>query len=300
MRSISIPALIALLLGLVGVTQSRLAGECAMLCNDLRTEVLTLEMCRCVHPPQTLSSALSPPCRGYCFVCPLLPVLLSASLSPLDSFPFGLFNLRLIREACLLTSPFPPRALSLHYLSRTAKKTLPRPKVGEFCSNAMEQGFSDACVALCTEQKPSSRVAQACRAAAIEMPRPTVRRWCEHGYNVAFTKTVKDLGSYFSTSSPAAAEEVPSTPAAVNERAGEIVGDKVPPVYSNSESDSRPIVATVPVTLDDSVTRELVVHEGENAEEAVVLFCRNNVVDDEVASCIRQLLTVVLDKLSSN
>ena len=26
--------------------QSRLAGECAMECNDLRTEVLTMDICR--------------------------------------------------------------------------------------------------------------------------------------------------------------------------------------------------------------------------------------------------------------
>jgi hypothetical protein len=44
---------------LVGVN-SRGAGECAMLCNDLRFEVLTLEICRyvasaaltCAHTPQ--------------------------------------------------------------------------------------------------------------------------------------------------------------------------------------------------------------------------------------------------------
>jgi hypothetical protein len=42
-----------------------------------------------------------------------------------------------------------------------------------------------------------SRIAQTCRAAAIEMPRPTVRKWCEHGYNVAFEKTKKDVGAYF-------------------------------------------------------------------------------------------------------
>ena len=42
-------------------------------------------------------------------------------------------------------------------------------------------------------QVPVARVAQTCRSAAIEMPRPTVRKWCEHGYNVAYAKTLKDL-----------------------------------------------------------------------------------------------------------
>eukprot|EP01031_Cornospumella_fuschlensis_P048052 gene48052-58863_t len=105
--------------------QARLAGECAMLCNDLRLDVLNMEICR------------------------------------------------------------------------EARKTLPRPKVGDFCMNAMEQGFSDACVALCMDQEPVARVAQTCRSAAIEMPRPTVRKWCEHGYNKAFSKTLKDLKDHF-------------------------------------------------------------------------------------------------------
>ena len=109
----------ALILSIVlqGV-DARLAGECAMQCNDLRLEVLTLEICR------------------------------------------------------------------------DAKKTLPKPKVGDYCSNAMEQGFSDACNAICMDEKPVARLAQACRSAAVEMPRPTVRRWCEHGYRTAFEKTV--------------------------------------------------------------------------------------------------------------
>lgn len=81
-----------------------------------------------------------------------------------------------------------------------AKKTLPKPKVGDYCTVAMEQGFSDACFGLCTNQPPVNRVSQTCRAASMEMPRPTVRRWCEHGYNVAFDKTVQDLKTYFTVS----------------------------------------------------------------------------------------------------
>jgi hypothetical protein len=41
---------------------------------------------------------------------------------------------------------------------------------------------------------------------------------------------------------------------------------------------------------------KLVVYEGQNAEEAVVEFCRVNVADD-VPACIRQLLPVVIEKL---
>ena len=62
-------------------------------------------------------------------------------------------------------------------ICREAKKTLPRPKIGDTCSIAMEQGFSDACISLCMGEKPVSRLAQSCRKAASEMPKPTVRRY---------------------------------------------------------------------------------------------------------------------------
>ena len=45
--------------------------------------------------------------------------------------------------------------------------------------------------------KTSGQVAQTCRAAVVEMPRPTVRKWCETGYNVAYQKTIKDLSNHF-------------------------------------------------------------------------------------------------------
>ena len=66
-------------------------------------------------------------------------------------------------------------------ICREAKKVLPRPKVGEYCTNAMEQGFQDVCLNLCRGERPINEVSQACKNAAMEMPRPTVRRWCEHG-----------------------------------------------------------------------------------------------------------------------
>lgn len=46
MHLISLQILSLVVLCVVVTAQVRLAGECAMLCNDLRTEVLTLAMCR--------------------------------------------------------------------------------------------------------------------------------------------------------------------------------------------------------------------------------------------------------------
>lgn len=209
----------------------------------------------------------------------------------------------------------------------------------------MEQAFSDACVALCLNERPVSRVAQSCRAAAVEMPRPTVRRWCEHGYNVAFTKTSKDLATHFKPINPAEVESEPVFESATEEdivteppaeedveqqqqeapvdikevissesvaaaAAAAVASPRTVPNRplrgSMSQASSSPpaavssstgaVIATIPVTIDDKTT-DLLVHEGQNPEEAVVAFCRTNVPDD-VSSCIRQLLTTVLDKIA--
>lgn len=37
------------------------------------------------------------------------------------------------------------------------------------------------------------------------MPRPTVRRWCEHGYNTAYQKTLADLATHFNNDNAASA-----------------------------------------------------------------------------------------------
>lgn len=160
------------------------------------------------------------------------------------------------------------------------------------------------------EEKPVARVAQTCRAAAIEMPRPTVRRWCEHGYNVAFDKTVKDLKSHFKTDAPPAPaapkaeekrREEPAAPAKAVEHTPEVVKDREPESEARSalrgsaSSGSRAITATIPITIGEE-TKDLIVYEGQNAEEAVVVFCRENVPDD-VSSCIRQLVSTVIEKL---
>ena len=179
----------------------------------------------------------------------------------------------------------------------------------------MEQAFSDACVALCLNERPVSRVAQSCRAAAVEMPRPTVRRWCEHGYNVAFSKTSKDLATHFkpirqAEAEPVATEEVipdpvveeveSVTPVDVKESVESAAASSrtTPnrPLRGVSPQASSVVVATIPVTIEDKTT-DLVVLEGQNPEEAVVAFCRTHVPDD-VSSCIRQLLTTVLDKIA--
>lgn len=172
-------------------------------------------------------------------------------------------------------------------ICRNAKKQLPRPKIGDWCSRAMEQGYSDACISLCNGENPKNRVAEACRSASMEMPRPTVRRWCEHGYQEAFSKANAHLRPIFADRKLQAEppkEEV--SPPEEEEHEPE----------PDTEPEESTVAATIPVTLEDGSTHNLVVMKGQNAEEAVVAFCRAN-VPDEVSSCIRQLLTVVLEKL---
>jgi hypothetical protein len=164
-------------------------------------------------------------------------------------------------------------------MCRDAKKVLPRPKVGDFCSTAMEQGFKDACFALCQGQTPVPKIAQACRAAAIELPRPTVRNWCEHGYRQGYDKTVQDMQNYF-----AVVEEAPP------------VVEQVQEEEKKEEVETRTVVNTVPITLDDNVL-DLNIYEGQGPEEAVAEFCGKNIPED-VSGCIRQLLPSVLDHTS--
>jgi len=208
----SISILSALLFNSVNVNAQRPAGECYQACNDMKREVLTLEMCR------------------------------------------------------------------------DAKKVLPRPKVGDFCSTAMEQGFKDACFALCQGQEPVPKIAQACRAAAIELPRPTIRNWCEHGYRQGYDKTVADMWNYFKV-----AEEVVQ-PSSTTE---EDTTPPVPEIVPQPVVETRTIVNSVPITLDENVL-DLNIYEGQGPEEAVAEFCTKNIPED-ISGCIRQLLPSVLD-----
>lgn len=172
----------------------------------------------------------------------------------------------------------------VHALHREAKKILPRPKVGDFCSIAMEQGFSDACIPLCMGDVPVPRIAQACRAAAMEMPRPTVRKWCEHGYRQGYQKTAADLKSHF------AAVDANVFSSFEGEAKADVEDTILP---SKTEEAHRKVADSIPVTLDDQ-TLDLLIYEGQAPEEAVAEFCHTHVTDDP-AGCIRQLLPVVMD-----
>lgn len=58
------------------------------------------------------------------------------------------------------------------------------------------------------------------------------------------------------------------------------------------------MIATIPITLNENETHDLLVREGQNVEDAVVIFCREHVASD-VAACIRQLLPDVLERYNN-
>lgn len=79
---------------------------------------------------------------------------------------------------------------------------------------------------------------------------------------------------------------------------GSDVEETVTMTNTVNDSTDKVVIAKLPVTYND-VTNELVIYEGQNAEEAVVLYCRQHVSDD-VSSCIRQLLSTVLEQLEES
>jgi hypothetical protein len=128
----------------------------------------------------------------------------------------------------------------------------------------------------------------------MEMPRPTVRRWCEHGYQVAFTKTKKVMATEFVDKFPKAASD--SESAGMNEGDASPEEDKMAAAEKEEEQvETRKLMATLPITLDDKVV-DLHIFDGDSAEDAVVVFCREHLSDD-IASCIRELLPTVIDRL---
>ncbi len=177
---------------------------------------------------------------------------------------------------------------------RDAKKTLPKPKVGDTCSIAMEQGFSDACLALCMGERPTSRLSQSCRAAAAEMPRPTVRRWCEHGYTTAFSKTMNELSGKFIIKN-----ELKGVALSVPQPSPQsLESSDVPeqPSITEEVDSSNPVVATIPVKLGNN-SFIFKIHKDDNIEELVTDFCRENEPDEYgLTDCIEQLLPEVLQK----
>merc|ERR1711871_1776530 len=184
-----------------------------------------------------------------------------------------------------------------------------------------EQGYSDACMPLCTEEKVVSRIAQTCRAAAIEMPRPTVRKWSEHGYNVAFERTKKAISTYFYNEKQhlqRVSDEENMTPEQRQQQQQEeqrrqkqqqqqqqttsasAASQSVTQAKTQTEEAATPlgnVIASIPITLDDT-TLDLEVHEGETAEDATIAFCKIHLKED-MSGCIRQLLPNVLDAMSA-
>lgn len=188
----------------------------------------------------------------------------------------------------------------------------------------MEDGYKDACYALCQEREPIPRISQACRGAAMELPRPTVRKWCEHGYRQGFKATIDSLSNYFvresseselkyetgtetvtetkSESETATEIESESETETKSEHIDEIKYEEVtesheihsPPEPIKPVAVDLPILKTIPVSIGD-VEHELHIYEGQSPEDSVATFCTKYMGDD-VSGCIRQLLPAALEE----
>lgn len=84
------------------------------------------------------------------------------------------------------------------FFHREARKLYPRPRVGNACSDGMEAGFYDVCMPTCMGKESENRIWYACKKASDELPKPTMARWCEHGYREGYRAASIKLEGVFS------------------------------------------------------------------------------------------------------
>ena len=87
---------------------------------------------------------------------------------------------------------------------------------------------------------------------AIEMPRPTVRKWCEHGYNAAFEKTKRDVSNYFKSESNKRSKAEQDTRSEQKQQEETVSSVSVSSVPEPPSSETT-LLVTIPITLDDKV-----------------------------------------------
>lgn len=86
----------------------------------------------------------------------------------------------------------------------------------------------------------------------IEMPRPTVRKWCEHGYNAAFEKTKRDVSNYFRSESNKRSKAEQDTRSEQKQQEETVSSVSVSSVPEPPSSETT-LLVTIPITLDDKV-----------------------------------------------
>ena len=175
--------------------------------------------------------------------------------------------------------------LAIHVLTpdicADALKQQSSSKPGSFCRMAMEKGFKDSCLALCVKRKAEYDIAATCRAAATELPRPAVRRWCEHGYREAFYKTSKDLAVLFERT-----ENHGNSHRGDHISSNTNLGSSVPQTGSKDKGE-------VYYVTHGGEEVEVTALVGQSHEDAVLAFCQYR-AQGERAQCIREILPQVL------
>lgn len=152
------------------------------------------------------------------------------------------------------------------------------------------------------------------------MPRPTVRKWCEHGYSVAYDKVLSELGNHFTSPNVADTTEIEEVGEVesisnidseivqkqdISEEAMETTATEHIEVKTgtsinikneqNQDSMTRELIATIPVNIKD-ISLDIQVYAKDDPTEVVTAFCREHLSDD-LQACLRQLLPTVLERL---
>lgn len=65
----------------------------------------------------------------------------------------------------------------------------------------MEIGYYDACIPMCLNKPVENRQWYACQKVSNELPKPTMARWCEHGYLEGYRGALQKLQGVFQADS---------------------------------------------------------------------------------------------------
>lgn len=207
------------------------------------------------------------------------------------------------------------------------RKTLPRPKVGNSCSNGFKSGVRDACMGICEKREvvKNKLLQVACSGPKQEFPKPTMFKSCAAGYESGFargkeaTKAQIEVehaqeGHQTGSSSPPSTQAPPSAQMQAQAPQRAQAQAKVPP-SAQAQAPTQPqpptkasaaaktqlpqeAIATLPVTVDDKEV-SLVLHQGQRVEDAVDKFCAVHMPND-AATCNEKLLPLVKTRLEAS
>ena len=209
------------------------------------------------------------------------------------------------------------------------RNKMPRPKVGNACSDGFGKGFDDACEAVCMgEQAPAQNQGLACQGYRMELPKPMTMRSCGTGYRAGFDHAVKEMKAARAAAAAAPrhthiqeeaaaeraieqveAEAVVEAQAKLAEAAAAAPAEEEPAPAEEEpaaaeEEEAEPAAAAEPtmlfsmnVTVDNEAV-PLEIFDGDDPDEVVTAFCATHMAGAG-ESCSKQLLPHVTSKIAA-